>query len=208
LDKTVQTLALLQQQKEQVKGSDYAKTSLLVLPTSLIYNWQKEAEKFAPQLRIHLHTGSNRLKDSFGFSHFDLVITTHGVVRVDEELLRTFFFNYIILDESQHIKNPTSKSFKAIKGLKSRYKLALSGTPIENSVADIWSQMHFANPGLLGSYSYFQKEFVVPIEKKKDEDKAARLQAIIKPFILRRTKDQVAKELPSKTEQTIYCEMS
>lgn len=208
LGKTVQTLALLQQQKEQVKGSDYAKTSLLVLPTSLIYNWQKEAEKFAPQLRIHLHTGSNRLKDSFGFSHFDLVITTYGVVRVDEELLRTFFFNYIILDESQHIKNPTSKSFKAIKGLKSRYKLALSGTPIENSVADIWSQMHFANPGLLGSYSYFQKEFVVPIEKKKDEDKAARLQAIIKPFILRRTKDQVAKELPSKTEQTIYCEMS
>lgn len=208
LGKTVQTLALLQQQKEHLKGTDYAKTSLLILPTSLIYNWQKEAEKFAPRLRILLHTGSNRLKDTFGFSHFDLVITTYGIVRSDEDLLNKFFFNYIVLDESQQIKNPTSKSFKAIKGLKSKHKLALSGTPIENSVADIWSQMHFVNPGLLGSYNYFQKEFVAPIEKKKDEEKAARLQAIIKPFILRRTKDQVAKELPQKTEQTIYCEMS
>src|SRR5690606_36902794 len=97
---------------------------------------------------------------------------------------------------------------KAIKGLKSKHRLVLSGTPIENSVGDIWSQMHFVNPGLLGSYSYFQKEFVVPIEKKKDEEKAARLQAIINPFILRRTKDQVAKELPPKTEQTVYCEMT
>ncbi len=207
LGKTVQTLALLQQQKEELKGSDHAKVSLLILPTSLIYNWQKEAERFAPQLRILLHTGSNRLKDPYGFTHFDLVITTYGIARSDEEMLAKSFFNYIILDESQHIKNPTSKSFRAIKGLKSRHKLALSGTPIENSVADIWSQMHFTNPGLLGSYSYFQKEFVTPIEKKKDEDKAARLQAIIKPFILRRTKDQVAKELPPKTEQTIYCEM-
>lgn len=208
LGKTVQTLALLQQQKEHLKGTDHAKTSLLILPTSLVYNWQKEAEKFAPQLRVLLHTGSNRLKDTFGFSHFDVVITTYGIVRSDEGLLSKFFFNYIILDESQHIKNPTSKSFRAIKGLKSKYKLALSGTPIENSVADIWSQMHFANPGLLGSYSSFQKEFVVPIEKKKDEEKAARLQAIIKPFVLRRTKDQVAKELPPKTEQTIYCTMT
>ncbi|WP_437919184.1 DEAD/DEAH box helicase [Sphingobacterium sp. LRF_L2] len=207
LGKTVQTLALLQQQKEALKQTEHAKVSLLILPTSLLYNWQKEAEKFAPHLRILLHTGTNRIKDSFGFSHFDLVITTYGIVRSDEVLLGKFFFNYIILDESQHIKNPTSKSFKAIKNLKSRHKLALSGTPVENSVADIWSQMHFANPGLLGSYSYFQKEFVSPIEKKKDEAKAARLQAIIKPFILRRTKDQVAKELPPKTEQTIYCEM-
>lgn len=208
LGKTVQTLALLQRQKEVLEGTDYAKTSLLVLPTSLIYNWQKEAEKFAPTLRLHIHTGSNRLKDAFGFSHFDLIITTYGIVRSDAERLGQFFFNYIILDESQHIKNPSSKSFKAIKELKGKNKLALSGTPIENSVADLWSQMHFANPGLLGSYRYFQKEFVAPIEKKKDQEKAARLQAIIKPFILRRTKDQVAKELPAKTEQTIFCEMS
>ena len=208
LGKTVQTLALLQQQKEVLQQTDYAKTSLLILPTSLVYNWQKEADKFAPKLRILLHTGTNRFKDAYAFTHFDLVITTYGIVRSDEEMFSKFFFNYIILDESQNIKNPTSKSFKAIKSIKGRNKLALSGTPIENSVSDIWSQMHFTNPGLLGSYSFFQKEFVLPIEKKKDEDTAKRLQAIIKPFILRRTKNQVATELPPKTEQVIYCEMN
>ena len=208
LGKTVQTLALLQKQKEELKSTDHAKTSLLVLPTSLVYNWQKEADKFAPKLRILMHVGSNRFKDAYAFTHFDLVITTYGIVRSDEELFSKFFFNYIILDESQNIKNPTSKSFKSIKSLKSRHKLALSGTPIENSVSDIWSQMHFSNPGLLGSYSFFQKEFVIPIEKKKDESTAKRLQAIIKPFVLRRTKSQVATELPPKTEQIVYCEMN
>ncbi|MHC8947542.1 DEAD/DEAH box helicase [Sphingobacterium hungaricum] len=208
LGKTVQTLALLQKQKEDLNGTDSAKTSLLILPTSLVYNWQKEAEKFAPKLRVLQHTGNNRSKDPFALSHFDVVITTYGIVRSDEELLSKFYFNYIILDESQNIKNPTSKSFKAIKTLKSKHKLALSGTPIENSVADIWSQMHFTNPGLLGGYSFFQKEFVIPIEKKKDEDKARKLQALIKPFVLRRTKNQVATELPPKTEQTVFCEMS
>lgn len=208
LGKTVQTLALLQQQREMLISTDTGRVSLLILPTSLLYNWQREAEKFAPELRLHVHTGSNRLRDPIGFSQFDLIITTYGIARSDEDMLKKFFFNYIILDESQHIKNPTSKSFKAIKSLSSRNKLVLSGTPIENSVADIWSQMHFANPGLLGSYSFFQKEFVIPIEKKKDEAKAARLQAIIKPFVLRRTKDQVATELPEKTEQTLFCEMT
>lgn len=207
LGKTVQTLALLQRQKEQRKSSDHTHTSLLVLPTSLIYNWQNEAARFTPKLLVYLHTGANRIKDSFAFSHFDLIITTYGIVRSDEKLLEQFFFDYIILDESQNIKNVSSKAFKAIKSLKSRNKLALSGTPIENSVSDIWSQMHFTNPGLLGSYSYFQKEFVIPIEKRKDEEKAQRLQGIIKPFVLRRTKNQVATELPPKTEQTIYCSM-
>lgn len=208
LGKTVQTLALLQRQKEELKGTDHTKTTLLILPTSLVYNWHKEADRFTPKLRILLHTGSNRFKDPYAFTHFDLVITTYGIARSDEALLSKFFFNYIILDESQNIKNPTSKSFKAIKLFKSKHKLALSGTPIENSVSDIWSQMHFTNPGLLGSYSFFQKDFVMPIEKKKDEDVARRLQAIIKPFILRRTKNQVATELPAKTEQIIYCEMT
>lgn len=208
LGKTIQTLALLQRQKEELHLTDQTKTSLLVLPTSLVYNWQKEADKFAPELRVLLHTGTNRFKDPYAFTHFDLVITTYGIARSDEMLLSKFFFNYIILDESQNIKNPTSKSFKAIKLFKGRHKLALSGTPIENSVSDIWSQMHFTNPGLLGSYSFFQKEFVLPIEKKKDEDVAKRLQAIIKPFVLRRTKSQVATELPPKTEQIIYCDMT
>ncbi len=207
LGKTVQTLALLQHQKELLGAND-ARTSLLIVPTSLIFNWQKEAERFVPDLRVHLHTGGNRSKDNFAFSHFDLIITTYGIARIDEDLLSGFFFNYIILDESQNIKNPRSKSFSSIKQLKSKHKLALSGTPIENSVLDIWSQMHFANPGLLGSFTYFQKEFVQAIEKKKDEEKARRLQAIIKPFVLRRTKSQVATELPPKSEQIFYCSMS
>src|SRR5690606_30260356 len=108
LGKTVQTLALLQKQKEELKNTDYAKTSLLVLPTSLVYNWQREANRFAPNLRILTHIGSNRYKDPYAFTHFDLIITTYGIIRSDEELFSKFFFNYIILDESQNIKNPTS----------------------------------------------------------------------------------------------------
>ncbi len=208
LGKTVQTLAMLQKQKEANVGIDLPKTSLLIVPTSLIFNWQKEAEKFVPKLRVLLHTGGTRSRDSFAFSHFDLVISTYGIARIDEELFSNYYFNYIILDESQNIKNPRSKSFTAIKHFKGRNKLALSGTPIENSVADIWSQMHFVNPGLLGSFSYFQNEFVLAIEKKKDEAKAKKLQAIIKPFVLRRTKAQVATELPPKSEQIFYCSMT
>ncbi|MGO1817519.1 MAG: DEAD/DEAH box helicase [Sphingobacterium sp.] len=208
LGKTVQTLALLQYQKEYMANNEGAKTSLLIVPTSLIFNWQKEAERFTPNLRILLHTGTNRSRDNVTFSSADLVITTYGVARIDEALFASYFFNYIVLDESQNIKNPQSKSFAALRHLKGQNKLALSGTPIENSVADIWSQMTLVNPGLLGTFNYFQKEFVQPIEKKKDEEKARRLQSIIKPFILRRTKTQVATELPSKSEQIFYCTMT
>lgn len=207
LGKTIQTLAFLQHTKDS-RAKDDPTTSLLIVPTSLIYNWKKEANTFVPNIKIHLHTGSNRLKDETKFTPYDLIITTYGIMRSDEELLAKFFFNYIILDESQVIKNAGSKSFKTAKTLKSKNKLALSGTPIENSVGDIWAQMHFVNPGLLGSHSYFQREFVLPIEKKKDVDKANLLQAIIKPFVLRRTKNQVAQELPPKTEQVIYCKMN
>jgi len=207
LGKTIQTLAFLQKLKETYTPAAGPSVSLIIVPTSLIYNWQNEAEKFVPELRILVHTGLARAKDPAAFEAVDLVITTYGIVRSDEELLSSFYFNYIILDESQIIKNPTSKSFKAVKGLRSKYRLVLSGTPVENSVADIWSQMAFLNPGLLGSYHYFQQEFVQPIEKKKDEEKARRLQAIVKPFVLRRTKTQVATELPPKSEQVFYCTM-
>lgn len=208
LGKTVQTLAFLQYLKEHVAQHGGIRPSLLVVPTSLIFNWQKEAERFAPKLRILVHTGSNRTRDYWVFTHFDLVITTYGVARIDETIFASIPFNYMVLDESQNIKNPRSKSFAALRHIKRQSTLALSGTPVENSVADIWSQMSLVNPGLLGTFTYFQKEFVHPIEKKKDEDKAKRLQAIIKPFILRRTKDQVATELPPKSEQVFYCSMT
>lgn len=207
LGKTIQTLALLQKQKEMAAMEMVPSTSLIVMPTSLVYNWENEAARFAPELRILVHTGIGRSKEPALFEQYDLVITTYGIARIDTELLGAFYFNYVILDESQLIKNPSSKSFKAVKRLKAKHRLVLSGTPVENSVADLWAQMAFLNPGLLGSYRYFQQEFVQPIEKKKDEDKARRLQAMIKPFVLRRTKNQVATELPPKSEQVFYCAM-
>ncbi|OYX93190.1 MAG: helicase SNF2, partial [Sphingobacteriia bacterium 35-40-5] len=208
LGKTVQTLALMQKIKEDKQEEGIHTTSLIIMPTSLVYNWLNEARKFAPKLKIHVHTGSFRNKDVERFTAYDIVFTTYGICRVDIESLKTFYFNYIILDESQNIKNPSSKSFKAVKALKSKHKLILSGTPVENTVNDLWTQMSFINPGLLGSQSLFYSEFVIPIEKKKDEEKAARLQALIKPFVLRRTKSQVATELPPKTENLFYCQMS
>lgn len=208
LGKTIQTLALLQKEKELAEAEGKQVLSLIVMPTSLIYNWQQEAAKFAPQLRIRVHTGLQRAKDENAFADVDVIITTYGIVRSDEQMLGKMLFHYLILDESQHIKNASSKSFKVVRDLHAQYRLALSGTPIENSVTDLWSQMAYLNPGLLGSSRYFHEEFVQPIEKKKDVEKAHRLQALIKPFLLRRTKQQVATELPPKSEQVIFCEMT
>lgn len=204
LGKTVQTLTLLQNEKEKDTGS----TSLLVMPTSLIYNWEMEARKFTPDLKILCYTGTNRDKNPEKFSHYDIVLTSYGIIRIDSEILCQFFFNYIILDESQAIKNPDSIIAKSVKALKSRRKLILTGTPIENSTLDLWSQMSFVNPGLLGTQKYFKTEYQIPIEKKKDADRMRKLNAMIKPFILRREKTQVAKDLPEKVENIHYCDLS
>lgn len=204
LGKTVQTLTLLQSEKELNRDS----ASLLILPTSLVYNWMMEANKFTPQLRILNYTGAQRNKNIENFSKYDLIITSYGTARKDTDLLQNFYFNYIILDESQAIKNPDSHISKAVKKLHSRRRLILTGTPIENSTMDLWSQMSFVNPGLLGTKQFFTKEFQLPIEKKKDATKTTRLNSLIKPFLLRRVKSQVAKELPEKVENVRYCEMS
>ncbi|KIA95324.1 helicase SNF2 [Pedobacter kyungheensis] len=208
LGKTIQTLAMLQKVKEDDQLQGIQTSSLIIMPTSLIYNWLTEAKKFTPRLKILAHTGTNRNKDVANFANYDIIITTYGVTRVDVDELKNFYFNYVILDESQNIKNPASKSFKAVRSLKSKHRLILSGTPVENSVSDLWSQLTFLNPGLLGTQAFFFEEYVQAIEKKKDEEKARKLQTIIKPFVLRRTKEQVAAELPPKTEQVIYCDMS
>ncbi|MGF7075148.1 DEAD/DEAH box helicase [Mucilaginibacter sp. 3215] len=208
LGKTIQTLSLLQKHKEDTEEAGSKATSLVIMPTSLIYNWLNEARKFAPQLRLMVHTGTMRYRNADVFANYNVVITTYGISRIDIEMFKDFFFDYVILDESQNIKNPSSKSYQAVKQLKSRFKLILSGTPVENSVNDLWTQMSFINPGLLGAQQFFQNEFVAPIEKKKDEDKARKLQALIKPFVLRRTKEQVATELPPKTENLFYSQMT
>ena len=204
LGKTIQALALLQHQKNESPDS----TNLLVMPTSLLYNWEMEAKKFTPKLKILNYTGINRKKNSDQFGKYDLVLTSYGTTRVDIDILSDFYFNYIILDESQAIKNPDSLISKKIRQLKSRRKLILTGTPIENSTLDLWSQMSFLNPGLLGNESYFKKEYLVPIEKKRDEVKTKKLNSIIKPFLLRREKSQVAKDLPEKVINIRYCTMS
>lgn len=204
LGKTVQTLALLQTVHEEKDAG----VSLLVMPTSLIYNWEKESEKFTPNLRILNYTGVKRVKDVSLFANYDLVITSYGIVRQDIDLLAQFHFNYVILDESQVIKNPESNISKCVMDLNSSHKLILTGTPIENTTLDLWTQMTFVNPGLLGAKSYFKKQFQIPIEKKHDEEKTKKLYTIIKPFLLRRNKSQVATDLPEKIENVRYCTMS
>ncbi|MBJ6117678.1 DEAD/DEAH box helicase family protein [Pontibacter sp. BT310] len=204
LGKTVQTLAMLQHRKEQ--GAESA--TMLVMPTSLIYNWLHEAQKFTPDLRVLSYTGTYRNKDVAHFQEYDVVLTSYGIVRLDAELLKQYYFDYIILDESQAIKNPDSTTSKAVRSLKSKHRLILTGTPVENSTMDLWSQMSFINPGLLGNQHFFRNEFLKPIEKEKDEQKTRKLHALIKPFILRRHKSQVAKELPEKIEHTTYCKMT
>jgi len=204
LGKTIQTLAMLQYQKEN--GAQSA--SLLVMPTSLIYNWLHEAKRFTPNLRVLNYTGTYREKTVSQFKHYDLILTSYGIVRLDIELLKNYLFDYTILDESQSIKNPGSNTSLAVRELKSKHRLILTGTPVENSTMDLWSQMSFINPGLLGNQSFFKEEFLKPIEKDKDEAKTKKLHSLIKPFILRRHKSQVAKELPEKVEQISYCKMT
>ncbi len=204
LGKTVQTLALLQAQKEQ----GIAEPSLLVMPTSLVYNWEMEAKKFVPQLKILTYTGTYRDKNIELFNQYDVVLTSYGIVRIDIDLLKDVRFNYAILDESQAIKNPNSFITKAVLQLNTKHRLALTGTPLENSTLDLWTQMSFINPGLLGTQGFFKNEFQIPIEKKNDEKKVKRLYAIIKPFMLRRHKSQVATELPPKIESIHYARMT
>jgi SNF2 family DNA or RNA helicase len=231
LGKTVQTLTLLLNLKGKVSGGNYepevpklgqlsifdqinvknipsSGTSLIVMPTSLIHNWEKEIKKFTPDLRCYKFIGQNRPKDLRIIKDFDIVLTTYGIVRNDIDLLQSFKFFYVILDESQYIKNPDSKIYKAVNQLKSNHRLVLTGTPIENSLTDLWAQINFLNKGLLGNLRFFKREFVQPIEKNTDPEKKERLQQFIQPFVLRRTKSQVAKDLPDKIESVIYCDMT
>jgi SNF2 family DNA or RNA helicase len=200
LGKTVQVLALLESRR---KGD--SRPSLVVVPRSLIFNWQQEAARFTPKLRVLSHTGSERIKGNAHFENYDLILTTYGTLRRDVVHFDEVEFDFVILDEAQAIKNASTETAKAARLLKSRQRLALSGTPIENHLGELWSLLEFLNPGMLGSSSVFQ--FSTNGTQKPDEDSRAMLSRALSPFILRRTKQQVAKELPEKLEQTIYCEM-
>ena len=204
LGKTLQTLALLQAQKE----AGNPEPSLIVMPTSLLYNWEAEARKFTPDLKVMCYTGTNRSKNPARFKNYDIVLTTYGIVRLDIEELENFRFNYVILDESQAIKNPNSGIAKAVMQFNARNRLILTGTPLENTTMDLWTQMNFVNPGLLGSQSFFKTHFQQPIEKHADQQQLFKLNRLIKPFLLRRHKSQVAVDLPPKIESVQYCDMT
>ena len=183
--------------------------SLIVMPTSLIHNWVNEFEKFAPGFELYIHTGAQR----FRYNEFEkaiegkqIILTTYGTVRQDIDFLCHYSFHYLILDESQYIKNQASQIFSRVKQLHATYRLALTGTPMENSLSDLWSQMDFLNEGILGKHGEFKALFRES-NVMNDNEKQQRLLKIIDPFILRRTKEAVAPELPPLVEETIYCEM-
>ncbi|MEI7502893.1 MAG: DEAD/DEAH box helicase, partial [Paludibacter sp.] len=184
--------------------------SLIVMPTSLIHNWKNELRKFAPGLKIYIYSGVKRLKSNdiykiFGF--YDVVLTTYGTVRNDIDILQYCKFQHLILDESQYVKNPDSMAYKAVKQINALHKIALTGTPVENSLTDLWAQLNIVNEGLLGSQNSFKNAYINPILKNNKAKEDALLR-IIQPFILRRTKDEVAPELPPLSQETVYCDMS
>ena len=215
LGKTVQVLAYLlslkearaEQRKPSQKRSRNPAT-LLVVPKSLIANWQRESEKFTPDLRFLEYVGNTRAKDASTFDDYDIVLTTYGTMLRDIEILRGYQFSHVILDESQAIKNPLAKSSKAARLLKAQHRIVMTGTPVENNTFELWSQFAFLNPGLLGNMDYFKREFANPIENGGDERTMATLRSLVYPFILRRTKEQVAPELPPRTERIIYTDMN
>ncbi len=203
LGKTLQVICLLQHQK----NNKIKEPNLVVMPTSLIFNWQNEIEKFAPKLKVKVISGIKRNKNTKDFKKYDVILITYGLILRDIDYLKDYQFNYAILDESQAIKNPNSKRYKAVRLIKGHHRLVMTGTPVENSTMDLYSQMSFVNPGLLGTATFFKDYFAKAIEKDKDENRTEELKKLIKPFLIRRTKEQVATELPDKTEMVLYCEL-
>lgn len=204
LGKTLQTITFLKHIKTKRKPKN---AHLIVVPTSLIFNWNEEVQKFCPELKVYTHTGLKRTQDTTTFNNYDIVLTTYGLIINDSKLLNSYTFHYIILDESQAIKNPNSKRYKSIKVLKGKNRLVMTGTPIENNTFDLFAQMNFINPGLLGGIQQFRSEYANAIDKNNDVKVAEELRQIIHPFLMRRTKAQVITDLPPKTEQVLYCEM-
>ena len=207
--KTAQVLAMLETRRElRVKG-ELKQPSLVIAPRSLIFNWQEEAARFTPGLRLLDHTGAERDGD-MAFDGYDVVLTTYGTLRRDAPRLKDIEFDYVILDEAQAVKNSGTESAKAVRLLKGAHRLALSGTPVENHLGELFSLFEFLNPGMLNAANVFKMAGVGGNSsglRHIAEDSLALLSHALRPFILRRTKEQVARELPPKTEQTIYCEL-
>lgn len=203
LGKTVQALSFMQFYKD----AHGVLRAIVICPTTLMFNWENEIKKFTPELTYYIHHGGERARDKEAFEKSNIIITTYGTLRSDIKLLTEINFDYVILDESQAIKNPQSKVTKAAGLLEAKNRLCLSGTPLQNNTFDIYAQMNFLNPGMLGSVEYFRNEFATPIDKFGEQDRKDHLKKLLYPFILRRTKEQVARDLPDKTETILFCEM-
>ena len=214
LGKTLQAITLLQSVLDDYHnvlkhGTLNLKhgTSLIVMPSSLIHNWVNEINRFAPHLKVLQYVGPDR-QNNTDFKNYHIVLTTYGVLRNDSEILRKFNFLYAILDEAQNIRNPESVTCQSAMLIEADHYLTLSGTPIENTLTDLWAQMNFLNRGLLGDLNFFRTNFATPIERQNDGTARTRLQRLVQPFLLRRTKQEVTPELPELTETILFCEMT
>lgn len=203
LGKTVQALSFL----NHYKDSEGKMKALVVCPTTLMFNWENEIKKFTPSLTYHIHHGGDRTRTKENFENYNVVITTYGTLRSDIKVLVDIPFDVVVLDESQAIKNPSSKVTKAVSLLQAKNRICMSGTPLQNNTFDIFAQMNFLNPGMLGTMEFFRQEFAIPIDKFGEADRKDHLRKLLFPFILRRTKEQVAKDLPDKVETVLFCEM-
>ncbi|MEM7716959.1 MAG: DEAD/DEAH box helicase, partial [Cyanobacteria bacterium P01_A01_bin.68] len=213
LGKSVQVIARLIQEKEQVDEENNL-TTLLIAPTSVVGNWQKEIAKFAPHLKTIVHHGGNRIQATTEFKaackEHDVVISSFTLARKDEKLLNSIKWQRVVLDEAQNIKNPKAAQTKAILKLSAKHRLALTGTPVENRLLDLWSIFNFLNPGYLGKQAQFRKSFEIPIQKDNDKVKSTTLKKLVEPLILRRVKtDQsIISDLPDKVEHKLYTNLT
>jgi len=210
LGKTIQVIAYLLAEEE--RGCTAA-PALLVCPTSIVGNWQREFDRFSPNLAVTVHHGSNRAADDAFVAQVgtsDVVITTYQVAVRDRDLLESTDWNSIILDEAQNIKNPSTKQAKAVRALQAPRRIALTGTPVENRLTELWSIMEFLNPGYLGSFESFQSGFAIPIERYHDPKTTDNLREMIRPFVLRRMKTDrsIISDLPEKMEMKVYCNLT
>lgn len=211
LGKTVQSIALMLYAQQKQGGGKMP--SLLLCPTSVVANWRREVERFAPSLRVLMHHGSGRvLGDEFlaDLPKYDLILTSYGTARRDIELLTAQIWANLILDEAQNIKNPSAKQTQAVRQLRADNRIALTGTPVENRLAELWSIIEFLNPGYLESYERFRRRYVIPIERYNDETQAAELRRLVQPFLLRRLKSDpnIIADLPEKNEMVVYCSLT
>jgi SNF2 family DNA or RNA helicase len=211
LGKTIQTITLLLREKEE--QGRLAGPTLLVCPTSVVTNWEREVRRFAPALTTLTHHGPNRLRGAEfvqAAQGVDMVLSSYAVVRRDVEMLQPVAWLGVILDEAQNIKNPAARQTQAVRQMRSDFRLALTGTPVENRLSELWSIMHFLNPGYLGARQAFRQDFALPIERFGDEAATERLKKLVGPFILRRVKTdpRVIQDLPDKIEMKVYCHLT